>query len=85
MKRPDYAIVGAKRNNRYIIIYAKKMNDGTTLYFEEVLSGRNNHTLRGKTMYKRKDDIGKETALSVVTSRYKTDVSGAKIVAGAGG
>jgi len=83
--KPDYAIVGAKRNNRCVVIYVKKTSDGTILYFEEVLSGRNNRTLRGKTMYKRKDVVDKETVLNVVTSRYKTDVSGAKIVVGAGG
>jgi len=78
-------MVGAKRNGKCIVIYAKKTNGDTLLYFEEVLSGRNNRTLHGKTMYKRKGDIGKEAVLNVVTSRYKTDVSGAKIVVGAGG
>jgi len=85
VRKPDYAIVGAKRNGKCIVIYTKKTNGDTILYFEDILSGRNNRTLRGKTMYKRKNDTDKEAVLNVITSRYKTDVSGAKIVVGAGG
>jgi len=80
VKNPDYAIIGARRKNEDFVIYAKKMSDGTTLYFEEVLRGRSNRTLRGKTMYKRKDDLDKEMFLNIVTNRDKTDVSNAQVV-----
>jgi hypothetical protein len=85
LRKPDITIVGAKRKNENIIIHAKKMEDGTTVYLEEVLTGRTNRTLRGKTMYKRKGDVDEESLKSVVTMNEKTDLSGAKIVIGGGG
>ena len=85
VKTPDIAIIGAKRGDDNIIIYAKEMKDGTTIYLEEVLSGRNNKTLRGKTMYKRKGAIDEENLKSIVTMNEKTDISEAKIVIGGGG
>jgi len=85
VKAPDYVIIGARRKNEDFVIYAKKTESGTMLYFEEVLRGRGNRTLRGKTMYKRKGDLDKETFISIVTNRDRTDVSSARIVRGAGG
>jgi hypothetical protein len=84
VKKPDIAIVGAKRNNKDMVVYAKKMRDGTTLYFEEVLGGRKNKTLRSKTMFKRKDGLDREKLINVVTNKEKTDISKAKIVLGSG-
>jgi hypothetical protein len=83
VKKPDIAIVGAKRKNENMVIYAKEMQDGTTLYFEEILSGKK--TLRGKTMYKRMGGIDKEKLLNIITNREKTDVLNAKVIVGAGG
>jgi hypothetical protein len=84
VKKPDLAIVGAKRKNKDMVVYAKKMQDGTTLYFEEVLDGRKNKTLRSKTMFKRKDGLDREKLINVVTNKEKTDISKAKIVLGSG-
>jgi hypothetical protein len=84
VKKPDMAIVGAKREDKTMVIYAKEMLDRTTLYFEEVLDGRRNKTLRGKTMFKRKDGIDREKVINIVTNKEKTDISGAKIVLGYG-
>jgi len=84
VKKPDMAIVGAKRESKDMVIYAKEMPDGTTLYFEEVLSGKDNKTLRGKTMFKRKDGLDREKVINIITNREKTDVSKAKIIVGAG-
>jgi len=33
-----------------VLVYAKKLSDGTTLYFEEVLDSSRNKSLRSKTM-----------------------------------
>jgi len=85
VKNPNIAIIGAKRNSKDMVIYAKEIQDGTTLYFEEVLSGNKNKTLRGKTMYKRQGGIEKEKLINIITNREKTNVSKAKIIVGAGG
>jgi hypothetical protein len=85
LKSPDFTIVGAKRGDQNIIIHSKKMDDGTTIYFEEVLSGEKNKTLRGKTMYKRiSTDIDEDKLKSIVTMNEKTDLSKTKVVVGGG-
>jgi len=85
IEKPDYTIVGGKRKDKSVIVYAKKVNDGSTLYFEEILDGKDNRTLRGKTMYKRKGDVDEKNLTAIVTMNEKTDLSEAKIVIGGGG
>jgi len=85
LKNPDYTIVGSKRNNKNILTYAKKMEDGTMLYFEEVLDGKRNKALRGVTMFKRKRDINEGNLIAIVTMNGKTNLLGARIVIGRGG
>ena len=81
IRNPDYAIVGARRNNKNFLIYAKKMATGTMLYFEEVLEGRKNRALRGKTLFKIKGDIDEKKLASIVTLNGKTDLTRAKKIA----
>jgi len=81
IKAPDYAIVGARRDNKNFLIYAKKTADGTMLYFEEILAGRKNRALRGKTLFKIKGDIDEKKLASIVTLNGKTDISRAKKIA----
>jgi len=85
VRKPDFLVVGATRNDKDILVYARKMLDGTTLYIEEVLSGKNNRTLRGKTMYKRKGDISEKNLEIVIKQNGKTDLSNAKIISRGGG
>ncbi|MCL2599963.1 MAG: hypothetical protein FWD88_02100 [Treponema sp.] len=85
VKAPDFAIIGVKRDGKSVLVYAKKMGNGTVLYFEEVLQGRKNRTLRGKTLYKMKGDVSEKKLLAIVTLNRKTDASKAKIVSEVGG
>jgi hypothetical protein len=68
-----------------MIIYAKQMDDGTTLYFEEILAGKRNKSLRGITLFKMKKEFDEKKTLNIITNRNKTDILGAKIMIGAGG
>jgi len=81
---PDYVMVGARRKNEDIVIYAKKMEDGTAFYIEEILRGNHNRTLRGKTMYKRKGNIDEKMFETLAGQNGKTDLTKAKIVVGRG-
>ena len=81
---------GFKRDNEDRIIYAKHFQDGTSLYFEEILSGKRNKTLRSKTLYKRRGRIEKNKILDILKSENKrNDVSGQLLLnvkwGGAGG
>ncbi|MDR1453558.1 MAG: hypothetical protein LBJ25_06270 [Candidatus Margulisbacteria bacterium] len=66
IEQVDYGVFGFRRDNEYRIIYAKHFKDGTSLYFEEILSGKKNKTLRGKTLYKRRGRIDKSNILICV-------------------
>ena len=84
IKSPDYVIIGGKYKEgefkgRDFIAYAKKMKDGTMLYYEVVL-GKKKKTIRGKTMYKHKDDIDEQKFLNIVKSGDKIDSSNLKII-----
>jgi hypothetical protein len=81
VKNPDYAIIGAKRNGEDVLFYAKRMEDGSTVYLEEILNGKNNKTLRSKTLFRKKDDIDdKNTFLKIASGYGKTDLSKIKTV-----
>jgi hypothetical protein len=79
IEKPDYIIFGAKRNNGDRIIYAKSLEDGTMLYFEEILTGKGNRSLRGNTMYKTKKILNKEGVIANIGMNRKTDLSKIKI------
>jgi len=75
VKNPDYAIIGAKRNGEDVLFYAKRMEDGSTIYLEEILSGKKNKTLRGKTLFRKKNDIDKNALLKIAAREGKNDLS----------
>ncbi|GHU10505.1 hypothetical protein FACS1894151_09920 [Spirochaetia bacterium] len=77
--RPDYAIFGAKRNNEDRIIYVKSIDNGTMLYFEEILTGEKNKSLRGRTMYKTRKILDRDGVLANIQMNRKTDLSKIKI------
>ena len=62
------------------IIYAKNMSDGTSLYFEEVLDGNKNNSMRGKTFWKKANRISDESLLNIIGSNKSvTNIDNAKI------
>jgi len=80
---PDYVMVGGKytkgkSKDKNFLTYAKKLDDDTTLYFEEVLDGKKNRSLRGKTMYKRKGAVNERNFLNIVSNAGNVDLSNAK-------
>jgi len=84
VKSPDYVIIGGKytrgeHKGMYLLVYMKKMDGGTTIYFETVL-GKKKKTIRGKTMYKYKGGIDKLKFLNIVENGYKIDSSNLKII-----
>jgi hypothetical protein len=84
VSKPDFAIVGAKRRSQNILAYARKFEDGTSVFFEEVLDTKKRKALNGVTMYKRAGDLDEQKFKNIVGNRKGTDMSNAKIVAGAG-
>lgn len=62
------------------IIYAKNMSDGTSLYFEEVLDGNKNNSMRGKTFWKKANSISDKALLNIIGSNKSvTNIENAKI------
>jgi hypothetical protein len=85
VKNPDYTIIGVKRHEEILIVYSKRFEDGTAIYYEEVLNSKKNKALRSKTLYKKMGTVSGETLLKIVANNAHTDVSGVKMVVGAGG
>jgi hypothetical protein len=85
VKSPDCAIIGVKRHEETLIAYSKRFEDGTAIYYEEILDSKKNKALRSKTLYKKKGTVSNETFLKIVANNAHTDVSGVKVVVGAGG
>jgi hypothetical protein len=85
IEQPTYIVFGAKRNGEDRIIYAKNQQDGTTIYFEEILTGKSNRSLRGNTMYKTKKILDKDSLIANITMNGKTDIAKAIITGMDGG
>jgi hypothetical protein len=85
VKNPDTAIIGIKRHGEILIAYSKRFEDGTSIYYEEVLNSKRNKALRSKAIYKKMGTVSKETFLKIVSNNAHTDVSNIKMVVGAGG
>jgi hypothetical protein len=85
VKNPDCAIIGIKRHDEILIAYAKGIENGTAIYYEEVLNSKKNKALRSKTLYKKMGAVSSETFFKIVANNAHTDISGAKMVVGAGG
>jgi hypothetical protein len=79
IEKPDYAIFGAKRNEGDRIIYVKLLDNGTVLYFEEILTGNKNKSLRGNTMYKTGKVLNEDELVANIGMNGKTDLSNIKI------
>jgi hypothetical protein len=80
IQAPDHAVIGAKRKGRLINVYVKQESGITYLYFEEILHGRKNKTLRGCTFYKVTRPLKLDDVLKNVSRNDKTDITGAKIL-----
>jgi hypothetical protein len=85
VKTPDCAIIGIKRRGETLIAYSKQIEDGTAIYYEEVLDSKKNKALRSKTLYKKMGTVSAETFLKIAANNAHTDVSCVKVVVGAGG
>ena len=85
VKNPDCAIINIKRNGGTVIAYAKKFEDHTVIYFEEVLNSKRNKSLRSKTIFKKMGTVKADTFLKILKNNIHTDVSEIKMVVGAGG
>ena len=84
VKNPDYAVIGIRRCDEIIIAYAKRHEDGTTIYYEEILIGRKNRALRSKTMFIKIGALSIDTFLKILSNNARSDLSGVKTVVGAG-
>jgi short subunit dehydrogenase-like uncharacterized protein len=80
VKNPDFAVIGAIRNETLVNAYAKTCSGMTYLYFEDVMKSRKNKSLRGKTLYKITRLISFDEFQNNVTRNNKTDISKAAIV-----
>ena len=85
VKNPDLAIIGATRGKKIFNAYAKRMDEETYLYFDEVMNSKRNKALRGSTFYKVKKQLDMNGFIRIITMNGKSDVSGAKIIIAAGG
>ena len=79
LEHPDFVIIGAKRNSQDRIIYVKYMEDGTMFYFEEILTGKSNKTLRGNTMYKSRKKLNEGGIIANIGINGKTDTTKIKL------
>ncbi len=85
VKEPDYAIIGIRRDGETLIAYSKKYENNTAIYYEEVLTGKKNKSLRSKTMFIKIGDMSNEAFINIAGNHAHVDMSGVKIVVGAGG
>lgn len=74
-EKPDLVVFGLRRKNEDMIIYTKKLEDGTTVYMEEILSSKKNQALRSKTMYKSKNEISIEKLEKILRENKQNDCS----------
>ena len=85
VKSPDCVIIGIKKYGQIFNAFLKRSESGSIIYYEEVLSSKKNKSLRSKTMYKKMGTVSDETFMKIVMNNANTDISGAKMVVGAGG
>ncbi|MCL2186263.1 MAG: hypothetical protein FWB86_10480 [Treponema sp.] len=85
IKNPDCVIIGLRKYGQILNVYLKRNTIGSVIYYEEILKGKKNKSLRSKTMYIKMGLISNETFIKVVSNNANTDLSNAKIVVGAGG
>ena len=71
---PTFVALGVKRDRSERIIYVKETDDGTALYFEEVLGGSKNKALRGKSLSKKNGVVTPEKLLRILQANRRNDV-----------
>lgn len=81
-ENPDLVAFGLKRNGEDLIAYTKKLPNGTSVYLEEILSGKKNRALRSKTLYKKAGEISKEKFRRIISSNPYNDCSKMNIALG---
>lgn len=81
-ENPDLVAFGLKRNGEDLIAYTKKLPNGTSVYLEEILSGKKNKALRSKTLYKKAGEISKEKFRRIISSNPHNDCSKMNIALG---
>jgi len=57
----------------------------TAIYYEEVLTGKKSKSLRSKTMFIKMGSMSNEAFINIARNHAHVDMSGIKIVVGAGG
>ena len=75
VSEPTFVVFGVKRDGQDRIIYIKDMQDGTALYFEEILTGGKTKTLRGKSLSKQKNKISVEKIRRILQANKRNDIS----------
>ena len=88
VKSPDCVIIGIKKYGQMFNAYLKNLKkgaNGAVIYYEEVLNSKKNKALRSKTMYKKMGTVSDEIFVKIVSNNANTDISGTKMVVGAGG
>lgn len=75
VSEPTFALFGVKRDGQDRIIYVKDLDDGTALYFEEILTGNKNKALRGKSLSKQKNKITVEKLKNILEANKRNDIS----------
>jgi hypothetical protein len=85
VKAPDMAIIGTTREGAIMNAYAKREDEATYLYFDEVMNSTHNKALRSRTFYKIVKALDMEGFEKIVTMNGISDLSGAKKVIAAGG
>ncbi|MCM1322191.1 MAG: hypothetical protein NC041_06990 [Bacteroides sp.] len=72
--------IGGKMVDQQRVIYVKESEKGTNLYFEAVLEGNKNKTLRGKTFFKKNGELTNEALENVISiNSAKSNVENIKI------
>ena len=74
IKKPDMAIIGARRWGLFCNVYVKIKDSITWLYFDQVLNSKRNRVLRGSTFYKVTRPLAPEDILNKITHNDKTDL-----------
>ena len=82
---PDMAIIGAIREGTMFNVYAKRFDEETYLYFDEVLNSTHNRALRSRTFYKIAKTLDMEGFMKIVTMNEKSEISGSIKIIAAGG
>ena len=85
LKSPDLAVIGAIRKDKTFNVYAKRIENETFLFFDEVMDSKRNKALRGSTFYKIKKPLDMDGFIRIIIMNGKSDISRAKKIIAARG